>query len=304
MDYELYHDESQLGGYWHGMLLVPLSAKDLLVEKLQRARRNRSYPYPLAFKNMSKTNRAYGCFQAWLTLAIAAMRSKIKGKSLWVYLGEREQGRNIYRPFPEKIGAKFILFCERDNLTKMTGHVDHASRVETTFRMGFKGGLHFLGEDEDPIRIERIHFDGHEHYKRHVDRHRIVDRIEGLRDYCTISSNPGLVDDRSSDHRKRGSQEYGDCQLLQLTDLLIGSFRCNLRTSGNETQQKLALPVKNLIDRYLQGYARMQNSRWRNSFCMSECYLEDGAWEFRGLEYDREGSSDQLIFPFHSGGSA
>ena len=299
MDYELFHDESQLDGYWHGMLLVPLSAKALLVENLQRARRNIRYQHPLAFKNISKRNRVYGCSQAWLTLAIAALRSKTKGEPLPVYLGDKEQGKKVYPLFREKIGAKFILFCERDNLTKMIGHVDHASKVETTFRMGFKGGLHFLGEDEDPIRIERIHFDGHEHHKRHVDRHRIVDRIEGLRDYCTISSSPGLVDDRSSDHRKRGSQEYGDCQLLQLADLLIGSFRCNLRTSGNKPQQELAQQVKNLIDRYIQGYDRMQNSRWRNSFCMSECYLEDSAWKFRGLEYDREGSSDQQIFPFH-----
>ncbi len=28
MDYDLYHDESKEGGYWHGMLLVPCEKRD------------------------------------------------------------------------------------------------------------------------------------------------------------------------------------------------------------------------------------------------------------------------------------
>lgn len=208
-----------------------------------------------------------------------------------VYLARMERGQKTYHLLRDKIGAKFILFCERDNLSKMTGHIDNASKVETTFRMGLKGGIHFLGAKEDPIRIEQIHLDGHEHHRRHIDKDRIVGRIEGLRDYCRISTRSDLIDDRSSDHRRDDSQDYDDCQLLQLTDLMIGSFRSVIRTPSKELHFRLAHPVKSLIDRYIQGYARMQKSRWRNSFCMSECYLEDGSWKFGNLDYQREWES-------------
>lgn len=32
MDYDLYHDESQEGGYWHGMLLVPREKREIFFE--------------------------------------------------------------------------------------------------------------------------------------------------------------------------------------------------------------------------------------------------------------------------------
>jgi hypothetical protein len=93
---------------------------------------------------------------------------------------------------------KFILFRERDCHKELTGYNDHASKIETTFRFGVKGGLHFLGSHADPIRISKIHFDGHQHYYRHIDRDRIADRINGLREYCSFSKHPDLIDDSTA----------------------------------------------------------------------------------------------------------
>jgi hypothetical protein len=298
MDYELYHDESKVGGFWHGMLLVPYSKKALLLDYLGRARSNTGYTDPLGIKRVRVKNRIFACAFSWLTIAVAALRSRTKGEPLGVYLGETDVGRKRYRLFPEQIGAKFILFCERDSLSTMTGHRDHASKVETTFRIGLKGGLHFLGEEEEPIRIGRIHFDGHQHLKRHVDHSHVVGRLQGLRSYCEIAARTDLILDGSSDHREHDAQDYGDCQLLQLTDLLIGAFRTVLRQPTKEIHWLLAFPVKSLVDRYIQGFARMQNSRWRNSFCLSECYLVDDAWHFDRLDYLGTGQPQQLTLPF------
>ena len=297
MDYELYHDESQVGAFWHGMLLVPQARKTLLLESLNRARSNTRYFDPIGIKRVKQQNRVFACALSWLTVVVAAMRSRTKGEPLGVYLGETEAGRKCYRLFPQLIGAKFILFCERGNLSRMTGHRDHASKVETTFRMGLKGGLHFLGEEEDPIRIERIHFDGHQHLRRHIDLARVIGRLEGLRSYCEVASRADLIQDGSSDHRRPDAQEHDDCQMLQLTDLLIGAFRSVIRPPTRDIHVSLAYPVRSLIDRYLQGFARMQNSRWRNSFCMSECYLERGKWVFDRLDYVRTGGPEQLPLP-------
>ena len=179
----------------------------------------------------------------------------------------------------------------------MKGYIDHASKVETTFRMGLKGGLHFLGNEDEPIHITNIHFDGYKHLKRHIDVHRIFDRINGLRDYCSISSDSNIIDDRTSNHDKEDSQSYEDCQLLQLTDLMVGSFRTVLSASTKEIHTRLSYPIKYLVDRYEKGFARMQNSRWKNSFCMSECYLENGKWVFSRLSIERQYHEFQLGFP-------
>lgn len=296
MDYELYHDESQVGGYWHGMLLVPIAKKNTFLAYLSEARKNTEYEYPLGIKKVKKRNKVFDCAQAWLTLAVAALRTQTKGEPLNVYLGQWEGGHKKYKPFPDLIvGAKFILFCERDNLSRMTGHINHASKVETTFRIGFKYGLHYLGAEENPIRIELIHFDGYEHHRRHISRTRVIDRLKGLRSYCEISTRQDLIDDRPGNHRRSDPQEYDDCQFLQLTDLMVGAFRSVLRKPTKALHRDLSSPIKKLIDRYRQGFARMQNSRWRNSFCMSVCYLEDGSWKFKPLEYEQNNNTEQLV---------
>jgi len=284
MDYELYHDESmEGGGYWHGMLLVPIANKQEISDLLLKARENTRYPDKLGIKKVDRRGRIYNCASAWTHIGVAGLRSKNKGKNEPVFLGAQEKGLPQYECV-DIHGMKFILFRERDSHKQMTGYKDHASKIETTFRFGIKGGLHLLGSNENPIRIAKIHFDGHQHHHRHVDEERLVNRIKGLRSYCTIAKSGGLIDDRHSDHRKPDSQSYEDCQLLQLTDLLIGCFRTSLGFKTREVHAELAMPVKGLVDKYLKGYARMRNSRWLNSFAISQCFLENGKWKFEGIQ--------------------
>jgi hypothetical protein len=299
MDYELYHDESQVGGYWHGMLLVPIPNKSLLCDYLHQARQNTGYSEPISLKKVRGQGRLYDCVDAWIQLGVAALMSRTKGEAYPIFLGQRNaRRRKQYDFFKHCIGAKFVLFCERDNLAKMVKHADHASKVETTFRMGLKGGLHYLGAQDEVIRIEKIHFDGYEHYHRHLDHGRIVGRLTGLRDYCSISLRQDLIDDRSGNHKRPDSQPYDDCQLLQLADLLVGCFRTVLQQQGNPFHQKLAYSIQQLISRYQEGYARMRNSRWFNSFCMSQCYLESGSWRFDTIECERQIGILQMTLPF------
>lgn len=283
MDYELYHDESLEGGYWHGMLLVPAWNKKEFVDLLVTARNNTRYEDKIGIKKIERKGRIYNCASAWTQIGVAGLRSTTKGKGEPVFLGLRDKANLCYEPV-NSYGMKFILFREREGHKELTGYKDHASRIETTFRFGIKGGLHFLGSHENPICITKIHFDGHEHYYRHIDKDRIVDRINGLRDYCNFSTQPDLLDDRQSDHRKPDSQNYEDCQFLQLTDILIGCFRTLLGYKTRSIHVELARPVKNLIDIYQQGPARMRNSRWCNSFTIGQCYLENHQWKFEGIQ--------------------
>lgn len=280
MDYELYHDESLEGGYWHGILLVPQGNKNDFCDLLVLARNNVPYEYKLGIKNVECRGRIYDCASAWTQLGVAYLRSTPKGQTEHAFLGKRYRGRRQYDEVG-LYGMKFILFREPHWKEDFEKFPDHGAGVETTFRFGLKGGLHYLGSAGTPINVTRIHFDGYEHYRRHIDRERIVGKIRGLREYCAIADLADTIDDRHSDHKKAGSQDYEDCQFLQLVDMLIGCFRTSLGYGTRSIHYELARPTTALVKRYLQGYARMRNSRWYRSFVMSECFLQNGRWEFQ-----------------------
>ena len=300
-EYELYHDESTEKGYWHGILLVPIEKKHLILEYLEQVRHNTSYFDPISIKNVKKVNRVFSCASSWIQIGLGFLRSRAKTEPYPVSLGKRNNRQNYVNLPPVATGLKFILFHERDNLDAMTGYPDRASKVETTFRFAIKGGMHFLGSDEQSIYIEKMHFDGHEHYLRHLDRNRIVGRLQGLREYCSISDRADNIDDRSSDHRKKEeSQAYDDCQLLQLTDLLIGSFRTALGVVTRNIHKELATLSKDLISDYQKGFARMRNSRWFNSFWLSECFLQNGEWHFEILDFIENDSTNKQLSLFET----
>jgi hypothetical protein len=71
-----------------------------------------------------------------------------------------------------------------------------------------------------------------------------------------------------------------------------------MRNLGYKTKSihvELAKPMKNLIDKYHKGYARMRNSRWFNSIMISQCYLENRQWKFEDVQrHSGEGEQLQL----------
>lgn len=295
MEYDVYHDESEEAGYWHGMLFVPHPSRVKLLEHIKTIRRETNYEFPLSLKGLKFHGDRFQCLRAAVQLAVAAMMQKTKGSAQKVYVGKRVYDKHSryratdYRKIiqiTEPLELRFVVFRERDCLELLDpeGHfLDYGAKAETTFRMGFKGGLHLLFDENNPATITSIHFDGYERNGRHVDADRIIGRLEGgLRPYCRIAKNI-QVDDRPSDHRKDNAQDYDDCQFLQLADLLVGGFRTVLADSKNEVQAEVAHPVSELVEKWRAGPARMANSRWNGGFCVSQCYLEDGKWKFSPL---------------------
>ncbi|MCE5341244.1 MAG: hypothetical protein LLF92_08985 [Planctomycetaceae bacterium] len=292
MKYHLYHDESKVDGYWHGMLLVPEATKSLFLKYLEEIRTNTNHRKPIGIKEIKYRDKAFVCAELWVLFAVGAMMTKFGKDKYTIRLGRQQKGKIVWDGnyediVKQPIGAKFIVFRERDSFKNMSNALDYGGKVETTFRMGLKGGVHFLGNDENTIEITKMHFDGCEHQRRNLDHERIVDRLSGLRDYFSIQGGLYSIDDKTGNHTTKDCQSYDDCQFLQLTDLLIGSFRVahGFTTTDKNYHKIVAEPVKALIKRYREGYARMQNSRWKNAFCMSECCLENGKWKFQPVEY-------------------
>lgn len=294
MDYDLYHDESKENGYWHGMLLIPKSTRRYLLHLLDQPRKHLAFDGVQSFKAANPKNKhRFQCGRSWIQIGAGALMQEKKSEPYPGYAS----GRNIfdreslrataeYRTFECLVRAKFILFRERDSHLTMSDFIfpDHSSKIETTLRMGLKGGLHLLGSDDKPMNVLSIHLDGHQHLGRNVNKARIVDRILGLRSYCTFIDDL-IIDDRSSNHilPEAKRQDYDDCQLLQLTDLMIGAFRAVL-SARKDSRIQLAKPVLKLVQDWKKGRARMSNSRWFQGYCLSECWLEERSWKFGEIE--------------------
>ena len=299
MKYCLYHDESKIDGYWHGMLLVPTGEKTHLVDLLSKVRDNTGYRFPLGIKNVKQSSGPiFTCAEAWLLLAVGAMRTKVGNEVFPVHYGKRKKSVVNLEPFDECLGLKFILFRSLDDHQSMELLKTHAQRVETSFRIGLKGGMHYLGTTDHRIDIVNMHFDGYEHYGRHIDYDHIIGRLQGLRDYCDVPIDRKNIHDHTSDHRKQPQSEYADCQLLQLADLLIGAFRTRLGHRTRECHRAFADIAALPLEAYQRGYVGYKNSRWSSSFWMSQCQIVDGEWQFSTLEYESKNASSQMDLGF------
>ena len=208
MKYDLYHDESRVSGYWHGILLIPDVNRKTLLKYLQKARDATNYDLPLMLKHMRRKSNKYKCARLWLDIAVASMMQVPKG-SYRVYLGEKKYSRlkhclstsyEILLNIEEPLYVKFILLRERDDHAKMRDELfrDYGEKVEATFRMGIKGGMHLLFSEEHTACTKSMHFDGYEHHSgRHINKQRIVSRLRmEFRSYCSISGNC-KIDDRN-----------------------------------------------------------------------------------------------------------
>ena len=283
--YQLFHDESKISGYWHGIYLVPKDTKSKLIKYINQIRNNTNYHSKIGLKKVKKKkSKIYGCAEGLVDLGVASLVQDFKGSNIQVNLGLRKKGQPVYEYFKDKIGAKFVLFHVKDNHESMKYYSDYASKIETTFRMGYQGGCHLLGDNDDNIEITDMLFDGYEHHRKSGwDKNRVVDRLENIRSYLKINSKCNIHDNHTN-LKKKGSHNKENCQILYLTDLLVGGFRTILGKSTRDIQKHLYYPIKRLVNKYKKGPARMKNSKWNKGFCYSSCWLKDNNWKYDQFE--------------------
>ena len=80
MDYDLYHDESQEGGYWHGILLVPQINKENFLNCLKLIREEVGYCHPIAFKGLKQKGRKFNCIKSCLQLGVGSLMQYYKNE--------------------------------------------------------------------------------------------------------------------------------------------------------------------------------------------------------------------------------
>jgi hypothetical protein len=215
---------------------------------------------------------------------MAALIQNLKGSKYAIFTGEDRRSPG-YDVLDRVIGLRLVVLRIRDGLSALASYPDHGSKVETTFRMGLKWGLAYFSGDGNKMSVASMHFDGYEQYQRRIDLERIRGRIGELPSGVAFTANLTL-DDRSSNHRRSECQNYDDCQLLQLTDVLVGGFRTALGHPTSEIHDQLCGPLKRLAADGRLGQARMRNSRWNRGYTIREAYIENGRWQFGNVGLD------------------
>jgi hypothetical protein len=205
-----------------------------------------------------------------------------------------------YRVIKTLLGCRFILLRELNSHSMMFTGLSSLEAIETTFRMGIKGGAHKLFSDTDPLLVGNVFIDGDEHYigefGRSFDINRTLVRFATeRRPYVSFLAGPQLIPQRS-DHRKIESHQLpSDSHLLQLCDILIGGSRFHiLDDDPAHVRYDVSGPCRDLLQHDQENQARMKESRYFNGFSLSQCWLENGEWNFAPLQTRKKLSPKQF----------
>lgn len=136
------------------MLLVPRSTRTVLLRALAQARRLTKYQDPLTLKGLRIKRDRYECTRLWIEMGVYSLIQNPKGRfpSLYhkkrIYCDEERRAATdfIRVKFTGPVKTKFIVFREASGLKScdFQRYPDFGAKVETTFRIGLKGGLHFF----------------------------------------------------------------------------------------------------------------------------------------------------------------
>jgi len=304
--YDIYYDESQEESYWHGFLLVPRSSRQYLLDLLIKAKRNIGFANPISFKDIRRLDttrrKRAALVESWTSIALSAIQQQ---KFLVLPTPFHLGGKN-YARLDNPIRCKFVIFKERDKHKKMFYGLNELECIETTFRMGLKGGIHRLFCEDDPITVGNVFIEGDKHYIRQFGRQFDVRRslrrfVNEKRNYVEFLKDSKLIPQKSDPHKIKLSQRPDDSELLQLCDILIGGVRFHSYCpSIYNIKYKISFPCRELLTRPQDNLPRMKQSRFHNGFILNQAWIESDSWNFTTLEPKEPqeyGKFEQLQLP-------
>jgi hypothetical protein len=287
--YDIYHDECKEDGYWHGFLFVPRDSRDALLNLLKRARENTGYDghfhYVTIGQNAHPDGKKYIAAEAWTSIGCNALQQqKLRKYPPDVLLGRkptRKSSAEYYR-LTTLIKCKFVLFRENDRHRNMYEGMKQIRRIETTFRMAIKGGVHSLFSEPEPIQIGNVCVEGEEQ-PLSID-HTLQRFAREKRSYVSFVDCPMLISQKSNHNDLKPEQDPSHSHLLQLCDILIGGFRFHA-CWGHRAHPRFQMShhCRVLLDHEQENSARMAQSRYFKGFSLQQAWIENDEWNFAPL---------------------
>jgi len=278
-DYEIWHDESKKGGYYHGLLFVPVSKKQDLLNSLKRIRDEHGIAYDteIKFSGCLKQGTPGRFVRNQLSLFKHVIKTNPKDCTKLYNRSEKDKYEGNFEPFLklcEKYRHRFGLLRIKNIKDSLDYFHNYRKKVETTFRFVVKGCCHGMFDRNSPIRLKDLHFDGNNQYKGDLDAKRI---LKGRwRQYCRIDDNLQIDD-------KHMSERESDAKLIMnFVDNVVGAWRA--RINGKADPKQYLYPLKELHQRARdKKIFSNTNSRWYRSISLSEFTIRDGEPKFPDL---------------------
>ena len=274
--YAVFHDESKEDGFWHIFFWVPIDFFEELVEKLSLAQKNSGFAgREFSFKNL-KSKASYRCAEYWLTILKASLHNQKLSQLVDFDLGRifdevDNRRKPLYQKFSKMPCCKVNMFYLPNGHRDLNLCKDETSRIETTFRMGLKGGAHYLFSRDNPCEISNVWIDREKHYQRPLEKEKLFSRLQNeTRDYIVLSDDCRIEGEDVPEKERL---------ILDAVDILLGSFRHahvhGTSTDSNAKVQKYKLTrvTHDLLTRLEKGHARMKNSRFYTGYSLSQAEL-------------------------------
>jgi hypothetical protein len=277
--YEVWHDESKKGAYFHGFLLIPLDKKQKIIQILKQIRHEHGYgdSANVKFAGCLKKNKNGIFVRNSLNLFQHIIQSKVKNKSkIFNRSGKDlfEKNFDSYLIVNDIFQCKFGLLKIKKLEETLNYFNNYRRKVETSFRFLAKSCLHGMFNEKNPIEITKLYFDGEEQYKGNLDLERIT--RGHWRNYCRLSENI-CIDARIMENRDDETKI-----IMNFVDNIVGAWRAllNKETDSN----KVLLPLKGLNTRLKnKKIFANKNSRWYKSISLSEFEIINGKIKFPNI---------------------
>ena len=280
----IYHDETKntFGkNIWgHGILFVPDRTKLNLMLDLNKAREFTNCYSKLHLTDVSEScsSQKYNCIKRLIELGVEYLK--------------RRHGCKLGIIFFDKGTANLSLYAgnKKERLLRF---------VETLLRFVLKGCVHYLYDEDWNIIINGIITDGNPWHRR-LDEFRILDILRPeLRIYVEIDNNAEITSVHSN-HKDSRCSDSESAQLLQLTDLLLGSVvqSCCRNLKLKSKKELIVRPIKDMLDKRKRG-SGFKNSTHYKSFTLSLAKVTNSNWTFEPI-YSRDIviDSGQISFLF------
>lgn len=289
--WNIFYDECKEDGYWHCFIFVPKSKTRLLFDYLQKARSCLDYWGIIRFGDIGRRAKAnhtrVRLVRSWISILIYSIQQqKIEAD---LYLGH-DSKRPVFTKIrgPEnKIGAKLVVFREKEKHKDMYSSMSEAQKIETTFRMGLKGGTHLLFLNEQII-VNKIYFDAPENsFKENFDSENMLGKFKReARDYVKFTKDSEIIPICKDEY----NCDDPVSNFMQLADIAVSGTRCQVcDLTDFKVRYDITRPLRDeLLFKNVDNYARMKESRYFNGFRLSEAWVEGGKWDYKVIEVERE----------------
>ena len=267
-DVFVYHDEiKEANGrniWGHALLFIPEKKKINLYNDLQEIRNKTKCNSKLHFSDISPSvyTPKYECAKQWIELGEHYLKRRNGCKLGIIFFDKSSANLSLYKGEKKEKQLRF---------------------VETVLRIILKGSVHFLYNKDWQVKLLGIITDGNP-WHRKLDKERILDELlDEVRDYVVISPNAEIFA-VFSDHKDERCDDPVSANLLQLTDLLLGSVtQCFFRLQkAGDKKEIIVRPIREMLDKIKRG-KNFKNSSHFKSFSISKATIINGKWNFEPL---------------------